>query len=109
MNTITVTKKEYESLLDKALRYEYIKREMASDAFSVPPLKNKKAVSRSRRGKKALVEAPPEQSFWMSSGLMLPNLRSLEEALRNMMTDEEFENTTEIYGLWDAISEKIKE
>ncbi|OGI64000.1 hypothetical protein A2733_01070 [Candidatus Nomurabacteria bacterium RIFCSPHIGHO2_01_FULL_40_20] len=44
MNTITVTKKEYESLLDKALRYEYIKREMASDAFSVPPLKNKKAV-----------------------------------------------------------------
>ena len=52
--------------------------------------KNKKAVSRSRRGKKALVEAPPEQSFWMSSGLMLPNLRRLEEALRNMMTDEEY-------------------
>jgi coenzyme F420-reducing hydrogenase gamma subunit len=34
------------------------------------------------------------------------NVKAMKMALKNMMTDEEFENTTEIYGLRDDIEEK---
>ena len=46
MNTITITKKEYQKLAEKALRYEYlaniIKEE--KDVFSSPPTKNIKEI-----------------------------------------------------------------
>ncbi len=32
------------------------------------------------------------------------NAKAMKQALKNMMTDEEFENTTEIYGLRDDIN-----
>lgn len=34
------------------------------------------------------------------------NIKAMRATLKNMMTDEEFENTTEIYGLRDDIEEK---
>lgn len=36
------------------------------------------------------------------------NVKAMRAALKNMMTDEEFENTTEIYGLRDMIEERVK-
>ncbi len=36
------------------------------------------------------------------------NVKAMQTALKKMMTDEEFENMTEIYGLRDDIEEKIK-
>jgi len=40
MATITISKKEYQKLLDKALRYEYLQQMMKEDIFSPPPTKN---------------------------------------------------------------------
>jgi hypothetical protein len=40
MVTITIPKKEYQKLLDKALRYEYLRQMMEKDLFSPPPTKN---------------------------------------------------------------------
>ncbi|PIP92044.1 hypothetical protein COW77_02130 [Candidatus Wolfebacteria bacterium CG18_big_fil_WC_8_21_14_2_50_39_7] len=40
MATITISKKEYQKLLDKALRYEYLRQLMEGDIFSPPPTKN---------------------------------------------------------------------
>ena len=34
------------------------------------------------------------------------NVKAMRATLKNMMTDEEFENTTEIYGLRDSIEER---
>jgi len=39
MTTITVPKKEYQQLLDRALRYEYLRQLMEGDIFSPPPAK----------------------------------------------------------------------
>lgn len=36
------------------------------------------------------------------------NVKAMRATLKNMMTDEEFENVTEIYGLRDSIEEKTK-
>lgn len=40
MATITISKKEYQELFDKALRYEYFRQLIESDIFSSPPTKN---------------------------------------------------------------------
>jgi len=40
MTTITIPKKEYQKILDKALRYEYLRQLMEKDIFSPPPTKN---------------------------------------------------------------------
>jgi len=42
MNTITVPKREYDNLVERALRYDYLKQAMAGDIFSAPPIKNAK-------------------------------------------------------------------
>jgi len=44
MATITVPKKEYQRLLDRALRYEYLRQLMEGDIFSPPPSQNSKEV-----------------------------------------------------------------
>jgi hypothetical protein len=44
MATITVPKKEYQQLLDKALRYEYLRQLMERDIFSPPQSQNSKEV-----------------------------------------------------------------
>jgi sulfhydrogenase subunit delta len=36
------------------------------------------------------------------------NVKAMRATLKNMMTDEEFENTTEIYGLRDSVEEREK-
>ncbi|MEK7481914.1 MAG: hypothetical protein AAB607_01025 [Patescibacteria group bacterium] len=40
MTTITISKKEYQKVLDKALRYEYLSQLLEGDIFSPPPTKN---------------------------------------------------------------------
>ncbi|MEK7657931.1 MAG: hypothetical protein AAB366_01930 [Patescibacteria group bacterium] len=37
MSIITISKKEYQKLLDKSLRYEYFRQLMENDIFSPPP------------------------------------------------------------------------
>lgn len=44
MDTITLTKKEYDRLLKKALSYDYLRGLMAEDVFASPPVKNVKKV-----------------------------------------------------------------
>lgn len=44
MNTITVPKREYENLVERALRYDYLKQAMTNDIFSAPPIKSAKVV-----------------------------------------------------------------
>ena len=39
MSTITIPKKEYEELIEKRLRYEYLRRLMEEDIFSPPPIR----------------------------------------------------------------------
>lgn len=46
MNTITIPKKEYNNLLDARLRYEYVRRILAEDIFSPPPMKKSAEVMR---------------------------------------------------------------
>ena len=44
MTTVTILKKEYQQLLDKALRYEYLRQLMEGDVFTSPPTRNSKKV-----------------------------------------------------------------
>ncbi len=40
METVTLTKKEYDRLLKKALSYDYLRGLMAEDVFASPPVEN---------------------------------------------------------------------
>lgn len=44
MQTVTISKKEYEELIEKKLRYEYLHQIIESDIFSPPPTKNIKEI-----------------------------------------------------------------
>ena len=44
MQTITIPKKEYEALVDRGLRYEYLQKAIKEDVFLSPPEKNSKIV-----------------------------------------------------------------
>jgi len=44
MQTVTITKKEYEELIEKKLRYEYLHQIIENDIFSPPPTKDIKEV-----------------------------------------------------------------
>lgn len=46
MEEITISKKEYQELLEKALRYDYFRRLMEEDIFSPPPTKNIREIIR---------------------------------------------------------------
>lgn len=46
MATITLPRKEYQELLEKAMRYEYLRQLLAADIFSPPPTRNAKVVLR---------------------------------------------------------------
>ena len=52
MSTITIPRKEYEELVDKRLRYEYLRQMMNGDIFSAPPEKNIKKVLKEFRASK---------------------------------------------------------
>lgn len=44
MNTVTIPKKEYKELVDRKLRYEYLRQIMEEDIFTPPPTRNSKEV-----------------------------------------------------------------
>lgn len=44
MDTITLTKKEYDRLLKKALRYDYLRGLMDEEIFASPPVKKTKKI-----------------------------------------------------------------
>lgn len=43
MTTVTISKKEYDELLAKRLRYEYLRQVIESDLFAPPPTQSRKA------------------------------------------------------------------
>lgn len=49
MVTVTIPKKEYQRLAEKALRYEYLRQILEEDIFAPPPTKNPKKVAREFR------------------------------------------------------------
>jgi hypothetical protein len=44
MQTVTISKKEYEELIEKKLRYEYLHQIVEGDIFSSPPTKDIKEI-----------------------------------------------------------------
>ena len=46
MVTVTIPKKEYERLTEKALRYEYFRQILEEDIFVSPPIKDPREVIR---------------------------------------------------------------
>ena len=44
MSTITISKKEYTELVDKKLRYEYLRNVLEGDIFVSPPTKSVKKI-----------------------------------------------------------------
>ena len=44
MVTVTISKKEYQKLMDKAFRYEYLRQILEEDIFAPPPSKNIKKI-----------------------------------------------------------------
>ena len=44
MQTVTISKKQYEELIEKKLRYEYLHQIIESDIFSPPPTKDIKEI-----------------------------------------------------------------
>ncbi|MBI5676159.1 MAG: hypothetical protein HZC48_10105 [Nitrospirae bacterium] len=44
MQTVTISKKEYEELIEKKLRYEYLHQIIEEDIFSPPPTKETKKI-----------------------------------------------------------------
>lgn len=49
MVTITIPKKEYHKLVEKALRYEYLRQIMKENLFASPPTQNIKEIIRNFR------------------------------------------------------------
>ena len=50
MVTITIPKREYQGLLEKALRYEYLRQIMEEDIFISPPVRNVKKILQEFKG-----------------------------------------------------------
>ena len=67
MVTITITKKEYEKLVDAKLRFEYVRHVLADNIFSAPPVKSVHSVIKNFRATKRYNKA---------------FLRSLEQGLK---------------------------
>ncbi|MEK7173494.1 MAG: hypothetical protein AAB710_00235 [Patescibacteria group bacterium] len=44
MPTVTIDKKKYTELLEKELRYDYLRQAMEEDIFASPPERNRKKV-----------------------------------------------------------------
>jgi hypothetical protein len=44
MATVTISKKEYRELLEKKLRYEYLRQIMEADIFAPPSTRNHKEI-----------------------------------------------------------------
>ena len=44
MGTITIPQKEYQKLVEKSLRYEYLRQIMEENVFAPPPVKNVRKV-----------------------------------------------------------------
>ena len=44
MSTVVIAKKEYRQLLEKALRYEYLRQVMEGDLFSPPPTRSAREI-----------------------------------------------------------------
>ena len=44
MTTITIPKNEYQKLVEKSLRYEYIRQMMEGNLFAPPPVKNTRKI-----------------------------------------------------------------
>jgi hypothetical protein len=44
MQTVTISKKEYQELIEKKLRYEYLHQIIEEDIFSSPPTKDVKKI-----------------------------------------------------------------
>ena len=43
-HTVTITKKKYEELLEKQLRYERIRQVLEENTFSSPPIRNSREI-----------------------------------------------------------------
>jgi len=52
MSEITISKKEYQKLLDRAFRYDYLRQILQEDVFSSPPTRDAKAVIKEFRSTK---------------------------------------------------------
>ena len=52
MVTITISKKKYQRLLDKALRYEYLRQILEEDIFASPPTRDVKTIIKEFRATK---------------------------------------------------------
>lgn len=46
MATITIPKREYQRLIEKAFRYEYLRQIMEEDIFTLPPVRDVKRIIR---------------------------------------------------------------
>jgi DNA polymerase III delta prime subunit len=44
MVTVTIPKRKYEELLEKAMRYEYVRHVLKDDIFSSPPTRDKRKI-----------------------------------------------------------------
>ena len=52
MASITISKKEYQQLLDRALRYEYLRQILEEDIFASPPTRSAKVIVKKFRDTK---------------------------------------------------------
>ena len=52
MSTVTISKKEYQELIEKKLRYEYLREIIEEDIFSSPPRDIKEILSAFKKTKK---------------------------------------------------------
>jgi len=50
MSNVTIPKREYQKLLDRTLRFEYLRQILQENIFSPPPIKNIKTIIREFRG-----------------------------------------------------------
>mgnify|MGYP006966085312 CR=1 FL=1 len=49
METVTITKKAYKSLTEKAMRYDFLRMVMEKDLFSPPPKNASKVITEFRK------------------------------------------------------------
>jgi len=49
MATVTISKRKYDELAEKAMRYEYVQQLLKGDIFSAPPTRSRKSVLKAFR------------------------------------------------------------
>ena len=83
MPTITIPKKEYQELVEKKFRYEYLRAVVEEEIFSPPPTRSRKEILKALKGaKKISARVSEERCARPQAIFVLPRMKILSLSFR---------------------------